>query len=353
MVNNAVGYREPSVMDAWSNNTRFDEKTQKVFRDTAMLIMGRNAFTKLGHAEKFWQAGVSIAKNTIVIRSIIVPLSNLGSNFNQLLTMGVRIRDIGSGMQTGLVEISGYLKRTERRDEIQALMARHRNDKIRMRKLETELKTLDDTDKRMSIWKLVEAGEFSTISEGLTDADAAIGTGRLADWMQDKMEKVPAQFGTLGRYGMITRDTALFQGMARSTQYGDFLSKAVLYNHLTTRKKLSHDEAMKVVTEEFVNYNLLPGRVRSYAESMGLTWFWAFKLRSIKVAHRHIRDHPLRLLMTLGGSGLVPNLPAVSVGSPTTDNFIASALDGKLGYSIGPGMLSNAVGLHPWVNLAN
>lgn len=156
----------------------------------------------------------------------------------------------------------------------------------------------------------------------------------------------------MGRYAAITRDTALFKGMSRATQYGDFLAKAVAYDHLIKRKGLTKDQALAKITEEFVNYNLLPGRVRSYAEAMGLTWFSAYKIRSIKVAHRTIRDNPVRaFLMTMGGSTL-PNIPEISVGSPITDNLVGKAIDGGLGFSVGPGMLFEAPGLHPWVNVA-
>ncbi|MBV7378519.1 hypothetical protein [Maritimibacter dapengensis] len=180
----------------------------------------------------------------------------------------------------------------------------------------------------------------------------AIGQGKWVNWMQNQMERVPAQAGTLGRYAIVARDTALFKGMSRATMYGDFLAKAVMYDHIVKEEKKTHERAMEEITEEFVNYNLLPGRTRSYAESMGLTWFWAYKLRSIKIAHRRIRDNPFRALMTTLGSPFLPELPGISIGSPITDNFFSTWADGRLGYSVGPGMAFNAPGLNPWVNLA-
>ena len=270
MVNNTIGYREASVGDVWTGISRLDEKSRKAFTDTMTLLMGNKAFPWLVRAEKAWQAGISVAKNTIVIRSVIVPASNLASNFLQLMTNGYGARDLFKGFSTKLVEIDQHLRNLEREVEIKTQMARHRKDPIRMRKLETELQSLKDANRRMSIWPLIEAGEFSTISEGLTEADAAIGSGKWAEWMQAQVDRLPEKLGTVGRYAVITRDTALFKGMSRSVQYGDFLAKAVLYDHMTKRDGKKPAEAMKVVTEEFVNYNLLPGRVRSYAESMGL-----------------------------------------------------------------------------------
>ena len=93
--------------------------------------------------------------------------------------------------------------------------------------------------------------------------------------MQTQAERLPCS-RTAVWYAFITRDTALFKGMSRATQYGDFLAKAVLYDHMTKKQKASEEAALRRVNEAFVNYNLLPGRTRSCAKSMGLTWFWAF-----------------------------------------------------------------------------
>lgn len=352
MVNNTVGYREASVGDIWTEMTRMDPKVQKAFHDTATVIMGKDAFRNLVTAEKYWQAGISVAKTTIVIRSIIVPVSNLASNFLWLMATGVSLTKISKGFTSKLVEINQYLANQERKVRINALLARHRNDKVMTKRLTTELKSLDDSNHRMSIWPLIEAGEFSTISEGLTEADAAIGNGSLSDWMQSKIDQVPAQLGTIGRYAMITRDTALFKGMSRATQYGDFLAKAVLYDHLMSEGN-PQNEVMNRITEEFVNYNLQPGRTRSYAESMGMTWFWAYKLRVLKRALSTMRNNPFRALLMTAGMPLMPDVPMVDAGTPITDNMVSVIGKGSLGYSVGLDQLWSAPGLNPWANLVN
>lgn len=119
--------------------------------------------------------------------------------------------------------------------EINALITAHRNDPAKLAQLQAELTSIEESSRRMSIWPLVEAGEFMTISEGMTEADAALTKGRWAEYMANLLERLPQKLGTVGRYAAITRDTALFQGMQRAVSYGDFLGKAVLYDHLTKR----------------------------------------------------------------------------------------------------------------------
>jgi len=123
-----------------------------------------------------------------------------------------------------------------------------------------------------------------------------------------------------GFFGLITRDTALFQGLQKSVEYGDFLSKAIIYDDLTKRKGLSQQDALGRVTEEFVNYDRLPGRFRGTMEDLGLLWFYNFKIRSVKVALSIIRNNPVHALMM----GMLPAPPLMGdVGTVLDDNLIS------------------------------
>ena len=352
MINNAVGYRAASLTDPWTGISRMGDKHQEAFVKIATVLMGKDAFTYLATAEKAIQTGVSVVKSTIVVRSIIIPMANLASNFLQLSLHGVSIRDMVQGYQTKLVEVVKYQKNLKRVIDIKAEITAQRGNHDAVRRLQTELKSIEDGNRRMSIWPLVEAGEFATISEGLTETDAALAQGKWAQYVQGLMDRVPAKLGTVGRYAFITRDTALFQGMARAMHYGDFLAKAVLHDHLIKQGD-TKGQALKGVQEEFVNYNLLPGRTRDYTGAMGITWFWPFKIRSMKIALQHIRNHPFRALMLSVGNPMVPEIPGITLGSPIEDNMLSMIGNGRLVYSIGPGMAFNAPSLHPWVNLMN
>jgi hypothetical protein len=131
-------------------------------------------------------------------------------------------------------------------------------------------------------------------------------------------------------------------------QYGDFIAKAILYDDLVNRKKVTSHEAVATVSEAFVNYNRLAGRSRQYLESVGLQWFFHYKLRIMKEAVYLLRHNPLRSLLTLA----VPTLPVIGdIGSPVMDNVLTMGVNGKLGYSIGPHMGLGSFRLNPWLNL--
>ncbi len=351
MAVDAVGYRGASVGDFFTGDTRWSPKVQKTFQDLALGAFGsfgagNKAYTKLLQAERMTQDLVSNAKMLIVVKSVVVPVGNMISNMFQLLNRGVPFRHIVRGMGKKTDELNQFIRRRHQEIQLEADLkaARGVNDLAKIRQLESRIQTLQDIYKSMSIYPLIAAGEFSSISNGVVTAeDLAIADGKWGDWSEKLAAKIPdGALRTTWRNAFVTKDTALFRGLSQATQYGDFLGKAILYDDLVNRKKLSSKEALVQVNEAFVNYNRLSGRGRQYLESTGMLWFYNFKLRSIKEAGYMMRNHPLRSLMTLGFS------PA---GNVFTDNLFGLAAESKLGYSMGPAMGFNAFQINPWVNL--
>lgn len=167
MLDNAVGYRSMSIGEAWAGPSNMKPETKKAIRDFATAIRGKNAYRDLVTATKFIQAGVGVAKNIIVVTSIVVPVANAASNVQQLMTLGVGPRDIINGLKIKLVEVAQLQKMEERRVEITALKAVNASNEIQLRKLLAEEKSIDDAISRMSIAPMVKAGEFTTGSGGL------------------------------------------------------------------------------------------------------------------------------------------------------------------------------------------
>lgn len=98
--NNTVGYREASVGDPRSELSRVP--AQKAFMDSATFVLGKNTFKYLVTAERSWKAGVAFAKSTIFIKSVVVPLAKVGSNFLQPMHQGMPDRNIAKDMTAKL-----------------------------------------------------------------------------------------------------------------------------------------------------------------------------------------------------------------------------------------------------------
>lgn len=349
MLNDAFGYRDPSLGDFFTGNSRWSPETQDRVKNLAIGAFGYKAYEYMIKAEGLLQNAVAEAKVMIVVKSVVVPMSNLIANIYQLIGRGVPFANIIRGMPKKTVEIDNYVKARVRQISLEAELRANEKNVVKARQIENEIQSINDNFRRMSIWPLIEAGEFTSISDSeISFDDEALTKGRLTEWFEAQVDKMPGPLRTAGKYALITRDTALFHGMQKAVEYGDFLAKSILYDDLTKRSNMGKKDALARITEEFVNYDRLSGRFRTALEKNGLLWFWNFKIRSAKIAVSMIRNNPVHTLL----AGLAPE-PSLfgSVGMPTEDNIFAKLGDGSLDYSMGPGQGFRSMGLSPWLNL--
>ena len=350
MLNDALGYRAASVGDAWSGNSRWSPETLDTFKKAMLGVFGNRAYKYVMGGENLVQNLVKEAKTLIVVKSVVVPAVNFLANLYQMVARGVPVKNIAKSIPQKTAEINQYLKSRLRQVDAEAELRAATNPN-QIRKLKAEIQSISDSHKRLSIWPLLEAGEFSSIADaGIGRDDILITEGKLHEYMDKLADKLPKSVRNAGRYALITKDTALFQGIQKTVEYSDFIAKAIIYDELTQRKGKTREEALGRVTEEFINYDRLPGRFRGYMESVGLMWFYNFKIRSAKVAVSMIRNNPVHAAMAM----LAPT-PTMfgNVGLPIQDNIFSIAAQGNLGYSFGFGQGLRAHNLNPWLNLTN
>lgn len=350
MLNDALGYRAASVGDAWSGNSRWSPETLNTFKRAMLGLLGNRAYRIVMGGENIIQNLVKEAKTLIVVKSVVVPAVNFLANLYQMVARGVPVKSIAKSIPQKTAEINQYLKSRLRQVDAEAELRAATNPN-QIRKLKAEIQSITDSHKRLSIWPLLEAGEFSSIADaGIGRDDILITEGKLYEYMDKLAGKLPKSVRNAGRYALISKDTALFQGIQKTVEYSDFIAKAIIYDELTQRKGKTREEALGRVTEEFINYDRLPGRFRGYMESIGLMWFYNFKIRSAKVAVSMIRNNPVHAAMAM----LAPT-PTMfgNVGLPIQDNIFSIAAQGNLGYSFGFGQGLRAHTLNPWLNLTN
>lgn len=349
MLNDALGYRTASIGDAWTGTSRWSDDTQKTVRNLAISVFGSDAYANLVNTEAKLQRVVTDARVLIVVKSVVVPVVNMMSNVLQLVSRGVPLKSMVTDVPAKVAEVESYVQSRIREIEAGAELRAAAGNQESQRRLRAEIQSIRDSHKRLSIWPLIESGEFSSVSDAdMTREEIMLTSGRLQAYIENAVEKLPKPLAYVGRYAMVTKDTALFQGMQKAIEYGDFIAKAVLYDDLVKRKGMTREAALGRVTEEFVNYDRLAGRFRGGLEKNGLLWFYNFKIRSTKVALSMIRNNPVHTLLATAAP--VPTLFG-SVGLPTEDNMFSKLADGSLDYSIGPGQGLNAPMLNPWVNL--
>lgn len=345
MYQNVIGFHSMSVGDLWTGNTGLKEENREALVNFVTGLLGQKAYRYLTMSETAWTNLMSDARVAIVVKSMIVPALNAMANFYQLMANGIGPVQIAQKTAEYLRETHLHAKNQMefQRLSVELAIAEGAKRPDRVRVIETELRKIEDLNKKLAIWPLIEAGEFSQITEGLSEDDMDLSRGRVWDYVSKMADKLPPAVKTAGRYALITKDTALFAGLARAVSYTDFVAKAVLYDHLTNKKKQDKKTALLSITNEFVNYDILDGRAVSYAESIGLLWFFKFKMRSIKVAAGLIRNNPLHTFL----SSLVPG--SYEAGTVMDDNGINLLLDGRLDNATGFDNAWRAVETNPLV----
>lgn len=345
-VNNMFGYRSASIADVFTGASRLPQGLRDNLMKAALGTLGPSAYQRLVLAERSWQGLVGIAKDAIVVKSGIVGLANAFANQLQLLSMGVPLTKLFQTQARKVQETETYLRAEKEIAQINVRLAAA-TKKSERTALERRAQVLRDQISNLSISPLIEAGELPSIAEGLSEQDDYSILADGVKWMDNQVEKLPKGVSTAVKYALITKDTALYQGLSRMIQFGDFMAKATLYDHLLTTKNqetgelFTHEEALSRVNDSFVNYNLLAGRTRGYLDSMGLQWFWTYKLRIQKIVLRTIRENPLQFLMSSAAAPFLGADSLLSSSAPVTN----------WGYSLGPGQVIRAHNTILWSQL--
>lgn len=348
LLEDIVGIRAASITDSFTGITRWSPRVQNEFKGMMIDMLGKDAYTKLAKAEKVIQGVVKVATENIVVRSLVVPLANIMSNIGQLKANGVPIGTIAKAIPKYIVETNNYTKSEARIVEIDVELAAEPSNTFRAKRLRAEKDSLIAQQKKLSIYPLIEAGEFNTIADlGITTEDGDITSGKMEGYFTKLIENAPAPVKEAFRQGFIMKDTALFRGLEKTVLYGDFVAKAVLNEHLLSQGK-TQKEALAKVTDEFVNYDLQMGRDRQALERYGLLWFYNYKIRSLKVGMNILRNNPVYGLLA---QFMLNSAPVSGTGTPVTDNVLMKGVSGTLPFTIGPEMGMRGAMMHPAAQL--
>lgn len=341
MLNDVLGYRMALVGDFWTGKNRYSEKFSNTVKSSIEAVMGKNAYRRLMKTQYAVQAITANARDIIVIRSMVVPAMNLASNIGQLAVRQVPLTKIAKGFGSKTKEANIYVDLRSKMIKLEADKLNSNNTQS-TREINSKIDVIQNAMKRLSIYPLIESGEFSSVASAEVDRTALqMLDGNTLDYIEGLVDKLPKQVRTLGKYAIISRDTALYKGLEKMTDYGDFIAKSIYYDHLIS-KGVEPKEAMGRIREEFVNYDKLQGRTRHTVENLGLAWFWNWKLRSTKVMLSIMKENPAYALLW----GTLP-FAQMGAGIPMDESFLARMFNEKsLTYSLGIGQ-----GLGAWSNL--
>lgn len=321
LIDDALGMESASVVDIYTGNNNLPKIVNDSLKMFCNIFGGERGAMRL---ETELRAITKVAKNSQVIKSVVVPVANFTANVIQMWMTGIPINIITKGYITKAKECNRYIALTREYADLQLESLNGKDVGTRMDKIIEEIQG-------MSIAPVINLGEFNTIQD---DADGNLtDTGSYFIKAINKIKQVRDKSGNAAEALdelAVTERTLLYKCLERTTQYGDFIAKSICYDYW--KNKYNEKEAIFRVTSEFVDYDFMPSRCREWLEKIGWGWYWNYKLRMSKVMMRMIRDNPFRSLMFLT---LPPTLFDIDLDTPFKD----SALGRLLG--MGPSLMSS------------
>lgn len=312
-LDNIIGYNQASITDIFTGKSGLPDFIQKPVRAVATVILQdlfrMNPAQFLKYLERGFGEVAALSKDYVLVRSGIVPLQNILSNVIHLWNTGIPVNKIASLMLEGYKEAKRY---TELHKEL--LAARHailvdgitpqekERNKVKARALEVSLE-------KLSVAPLIRAGLLTSISDLSNDTVKEDDEFSLLTKAMEKsgIKEMRKHTPELVKSLMVYKGSKGHNIMSQFMDYGDFVAKYALYQHLTQGKGIDSTKAMNVVRDEFVNYSMNRGREFDWANKVGLTWFLSYKLAIQKIIYRNLRRNTLRTLATWAGGNAARN----------------------------------------------
>ena len=321
LIDDALGMESASIVDIYTGNNNLPKIVNDSLKMFCNVFGGERGAMRL---ETELRAITKVAKNSQVIKSVVVPVANFTANVIQMWMTGIPLHIIFKEYYAKGKECNRYIALTREYADLQLESLNGKDVGTRMDKIIEEIQG-------MSITPVINLGEFNTIQD---DADGDLtDTGSYFIKAINKIKQVRDKSGNAAEALdelATTERTLLYKCLERTTQYGDFIAKSICYDYW--KHKYNENEAIFRITSEFVDYDFMPSRCREWLEKIGWGWYWNYKLRMSKVMMRMIRDNPFRSLLFLT---LPPALFDIDLDTPFKDSAL-----GRF-FGMGPSLMSS------------
>ncbi len=287
------GARAPSILNM---KVPFSKKTiRDKLHDTKA---GTVIAAQMVLAGEIWSEVVSMIKVDIVIKTPKVLINNIISNLAYSAALGQAPWVTAKNQMEMFVETKRYVDEKARLDKLQFdYKVNHTSiDKDKKVEMKLEIRKLTRSLENNAVHDLMVAGLFTSIVDNLGDKDLH-SKSRLKNLMDNNklVSKVDKKIPTIVKDGAsmlyMTQDTELFTMLQLATQYSDFVARANRY-HFLIAKGNSKQAAMKMILDEFVNYNRIDSTSMRWLNEMGFTWFTKYFFGSNKSMFEKMANQP-------------------------------------------------------------
>jgi hypothetical protein len=333
------GYRKYSLNQAFDKMSDARNMFESIYVDVMNTLFGNKAKLRGVQAERVWQEAVGVMKDIVVIRNVKTLVSNLVSNALLLAAHGVSMSDIAKDTMTSVRAGMQYRKDMA---NLLAIRQKQRAGVGDFNKLEQEALRIEDSINRNPLKDFIEEGMMPTIVEDLDPSNNHYSyKSKMQERVDSLTENVPESIKTAAKWAMVSPDTPLYKFLNNATQFSDFSSKYVMYKYYTTKakEKLSHDDALQIAQDNFINYDIPTSRGLQYLNDMGIVMFTKYNVRIQKALFQLMKKRPASVMAQSLAIGLLTNAQTAidpiifgNIGNPIRSGALGlpSALDEPL-----------------------
>ena len=300
------GYRKFGMEEMFSKDPADRVWAEKLFVWIVedVFHLGPKAGLRVRQAQDIWEALVKETKDFIVVKSGATLFWNVISNFTMLHLREVSFADM---YRYHRVALKGALAWNKDAAELRQLVTMQSAGYTgNVRALEHRIAELRSAMHRNPVREVIEAGMMPTIVEDVeADVEQFNYKSDFTKQVEKYTEGIPKPLQTAGRWLYMTHDTPLYKVLSQGTQLSDFVARYTLYQHSRNKKKdpLSHEEALLLASDAFVNYDIPSGKGLQFANDMGLVMFTKYYVRIQRALQAAAINSPIRALSL----GLVDN----------------------------------------------
>ena len=308
------GYRKLSVADAFDKDVTQRNFVEGMFVDLMTHAFHEKAALRTRQVEDIWQAVVKATKGNLVVKSWSTMSGNLRSNWSQLILMGVNPVAIARSHRVAFKGAWAYKKDSEEMFSLQhQLSTGYLQPGQTKAEIEHQIVRLMDSINRNPVKPLIDAGLMPTIVEDVAADDDIYSYKSIA---VKKVEQFTAGFNPqvvgIAKFMLMTEDSSAFKVMSYATQISDFLARYTLYEYSTTKKDaLSHEAAIQLASDAFINYDVPTHRMVQYANDSGLVMFTKYYMRIQKMLGKIYKEHPGRVMAMIAAEHMLGDQPTV------------------------------------------
>lgn len=317
-LNLVFGYRKLSVINPWLRSEAERNTLDKAFIGSMEVVFGKKIPAKLRTIEDLTFKLTAMAKDNIVVKSLVVTAANFISNASTLAISGVPILDIAKGHKEAFIFAKKFQDDAKALHKIDLALNNNVHSKNEIKRLTALRNTHQAALDANPIKDMVDAGMLQTIVEDVdTESNKSIFKEKWVKEAQERSDKllvgVPDNVKDVSKNFFMTQDTSMYEIANSMVHLSDFAARYTLHKHLTTRKRNRKTplESFEYCMDLFVNYDIPSNSRLQYLNDVGALWFTKYLIRNQRAVSMLVSDNPGRAAAFQLVSGIVGNIDSI------------------------------------------